>query len=51
MPKSEVTNGELKDKSTEQTFKTIINYMGKLLLAPMVLSLPTVRDLSDPPSP
>ena len=36
----------------KRSFKAIVNYMGNpgLLLARMFLSLPVIRDISDPPS-
>ena len=49
---SKVPDGELVDKTTERNFKTMVNYMGnpRLLLAPMFLLLPVIREISDPPS-
>ena len=49
---SKVPNGELGDKTTERNFKTIANYMEipRLLLAPMFLLLPVIRDIYDPSS-
>lgn len=47
-----ITNAtELVDKTTDRNFKTIINYFGnpRLLLTPMFLLLPVIRDISDPP--
>ena len=49
---SKVPNGELVDKTAERNLKTMINYVGnpRLLLAPIFLLLPVIRDISDPPS-
>ena len=50
---NEIPIGELviMKKAIERNFKTIVNYMGnpRLLLAPMFLLLPVIRDISDPP--
>lgn len=52
--KSRVPNGELVDKTDEETKpKTMVNYMGNpsLLSTPIFVLLPVVRDVSDPPPP
>lgn len=52
MLSNQIPNGELVNKAIEWNFKRIVSYMGnsRLLLAPMFLLLPSIRDICDPPS-